>query len=131
MLSQPISISKMGLGDRQSMSSSNPRVKKLSRKTQFHCQVWRAIPPQKLTIFLDILLQQVERDCGHCRRYFHIASDMHNKVMDISGGSSSPGAHVIAWPKKADGSARNQLWYFDGNGIILSALNDFALTSKS
>jgi len=56
---------------------------------------------------------------------------MHGKVLDINGGSSAPGAKLIAWPKKAGGSARNQLWYFDGNGIILSALNDYALTAKS
>jgi len=66
-----------------------------------------------------------------CRRFFYIVSDMHNKVLDISGGSSKPGAKVIVWPKKPGGNNRNQLWYFDGNGIIRSALNDFAFTAKS
>jgi len=70
-----------------------------------------------------------ERDCG-CRRYFYIASDMHTKVLDIAGGSSLPEAKVIVWPKKAGIDRRNQLWYFDENGIIRSALNDFALTAK-
>jgi len=56
---------------------------------------------------------------------------MHNKVLDINGGSSAPGAKVIIWPKKASGDHRNQLWYFDESGIIRSALNDFALTAGS
>jgi len=56
---------------------------------------------------------------------------MHNKVLDISGGSSAPGAKVIVWPKKDGGDRRNQLWYFDENGIIRSALNDFAFTAES
>jgi len=58
-------------------------------------------------------------------------SDMHNKVLDINGGSSAPGAKVIVWPKKTGGDHRNQLWYFDEGGIIRSALNDFALTAGS
>lgn len=63
------------------------------------------------------------------RQLFFIVSDMHGKVLDIEGGSSAPGAKVIVWPKKNDGS-RNQLWYFDGQGIIRSALNDFAFEAK-
>jgi len=55
---------------------------------------------------------------------------MHTKVLDIAGGSSLPEAKVIVWPKKAGIDRRNQLWYFDENGIIRSALNDFALTAK-
>lgn len=61
--------------------------------------------------------------------YFYIVSDMHGKVLDIEGGSSGQGARVIVWGKKGDGS-RNQLWYADYQGIIRSALNDFALTAK-
>lgn len=64
------------------------------------------------------------------RRHFYIVSDMHGKVLDIEGGSSSPGARVIVWPKKASGDRQNQLWYFDENGLIRSALNDFALTAE-
>jgi len=56
---------------------------------------------------------------------------MHNKALDIRGGSSSPGAQVIMWPKKHGGNCMNQLWYFDEQGIIRSALNDFALTAQS
>lgn len=64
------------------------------------------------------------------RRHFYIVSDMHRKVLDIEGGSSNPGARVIVWPKKTSGDRQNQLWYFDENGIIRSALNDFALTAE-
>ena len=64
------------------------------------------------------------------RRHFYIVSDMHHKVLDIEGGSSTPGARVIVWPKKGGGDRQNQLWYFDENGIIRSALNDFALTAE-
>ena len=57
-------------------------------------------------------------------------SEMHRKVLDIEGGSSAPGARVIVWPKKTSGDRHNQLWYFDEQGIIRSALNDFALTAE-
>ena len=65
---------------------------------------------------------------GRCRRYFYIVSDMHRKVLDVEGGSSNAGTRVIVWPKKG---GSNQLWYFDENGIIRSALNDFALSANS
>jgi hypothetical protein len=63
------------------------------------------------------------------RQNFFIVSDMHGKVLDIEGGSSAQGAKLIVWPRKHDGS-RNQLWYCDYQGVIRSALNDFALTAK-
>jgi len=68
---------------------------------------------------------------GHYRGYFYIVSDMHSKVLDVSGSSPMPGTKVIVWPKKCDRQARNQLWYCDVNGIIRSAMNDFALTAPS
>jgi len=55
---------------------------------------------------------------------------MHNQVLDVAGGSSMPGAKVIVWPKKHGIDRQNQLWYFDANGIVRSALNDFALTAE-
>jgi len=55
---------------------------------------------------------------------------MHGKVLDVEGGSTSPGARVIVWPKNTCGNRQNQLWYFDENGLIRSALNDFALTAE-
>ena len=64
------------------------------------------------------------------RRDFHIVSEMHNKVLDISGGNPAAGAGVIVWPKKSP-VARNQLWYFDPQGVIHSALNDMVLETKS
>lgn len=70
---------------------------------------------------------------------------MHKKVLDIAGASEKSGAKVIVWPKKHSeacnidiagikltlNDARNQHWYFDANGIVRSALNDFALTAKN
>ena len=64
-------------------------------------------------------------------RCFYIVSDMNGKVLDIHSGSSKPGAKVIVWPKKLGCDNINQLWYFDGNGIILSAMNHYALTARS
>jgi hypothetical protein len=53
---------------------------------------------------------------------------MHGKVVDINGGSQSPGAKVIVWPKKSP-PAKNQLWYCDQQGFIRSALNDMVFSS--
>jgi hypothetical protein len=63
------------------------------------------------------------------RQNFYIVSDLHGKVLDIKGGSGAAGAEVIVWPKKHDGS-RNQQWFFDTQGIIRSALNEFALAAN-
>ena len=82
------------------------------------------------TIFVLTNGSTFESESGCCRRHFYIVSDMHQKVLDIEGGSKSPGARVIVWPKKVSSDCQNQLWYFDENGIIRSALNDFALTSE-
>ena len=65
-------------------------------------------------------------------RYFYIVSDMHGKVLDVRGSSPMPGTEVIVWPRKRrDYHVRNQLWYCDENGIIRSAMRDFALTAQS
>jgi len=55
---------------------------------------------------------------------------MNCKVLDIQGGSPVSGANVIMWPKKG-GRPTNQLWYFDSQGTIRSALNDFVLQAES
>lgn len=60
------------------------------------------------------------------RRRFYIVSEMNCKVMDIAGDNPCSGAKVIVWPRKA-GFCANQLWYFDSQGTIRSALNDMAL----
>jgi hypothetical protein len=62
------------------------------------------------------------------RRQFRIVSEMNCKVLDIRGGNPCSGTDVIMYPKKA-GHHKNQLWYFDSQGIIRSALNDMALDS--
>jgi len=60
------------------------------------------------------------------QRKFYIVSEMNCKVLDIRGGNPVSGTSVIMWPKKGSPES-NQLWYFDGQGIIRSALNDFAM----
>lgn len=47
-------------------------------------------------------------------------------MLDIERGNSNPDAKVIMYKKKSP-PGRNQLWYIDQQGIIRSALNDFAL----
>jgi len=61
---------------------------------------------------------------------FYIVSELNSKVLDIRGGSSSPGTQVIMWPRKHDRSP-NQLWYNDEQGCIRSSLNDYALEARS
>jgi Ricin-type beta-trefoil lectin domain-like len=64
------------------------------------------------------------------RPLFYIVSEMNCKVLDIQGGSPVSGARVIMWPKKS-GRPSNQLWYFDSQGVIRSALNDFVMEAQS
>jgi hypothetical protein len=63
------------------------------------------------------------------RQRFYIVSEMNCKVLDIRGDSPVSGAQVVMWPKKP-GHCANQLWYFDEQGIIRSALNNFALEAR-
>ena len=58
--------------------------------------------------------------------YFYIRTEKPEKVMDVRGGSTKPGAKVIIYEDKGD-MADNQLWYEDKNGVIRSKLNDYAL----
>jgi hypothetical protein len=62
-------------------------------------------------------------------RRFFIVSELHGKVLDIEGANRAPGAHVIVWPRKHD--CHNQLWYLDGQNVIRSSLNDFALDAQT
>lgn len=62
------------------------------------------------------------------RRRFYIVSEMHCKVLDVKGADPVTGVDAIMWPKKS-GYHPNQLWYFDSEGVIRSALNDMALDS--
>lgn len=64
------------------------------------------------------------------RPRFFIVSEMNGKVMDIKGDNASSGASVIMFPRKG-GNCPNQLWYFDEQGVIRSALNNFALEARS
>lgn len=61
------------------------------------------------------------------RRKFYIVSDLNRKVLDINGADTRLGSNVIMWPRKPYGQNHNQLWYFDAQGFIRSALNDMAL----
>jgi hypothetical protein len=54
---------------------------------------------------------------------------MNSLVLDVKGANASPGADVIMWNRKQQPS-KNQLWYLDHQGIIRSALNDFALEAR-
>jgi hypothetical protein len=61
------------------------------------------------------------------RRDFFIVSDLHGKVIDISGANAGPGAPVICYSRKPGPPSKNQLWYMDPQGLIHSALNDMVL----
>jgi len=64
------------------------------------------------------------------KRLFHIVSDLNGKVLDIKQGNTGPGTQVLMWSKHGS-NAKNQLWYTDGQGHVLSALNDMAFISES
>jgi len=53
---------------------------------------------------------------------FFIKSKMHGKVLDVSGGNTAPGTKVTMWDKHSK-PEKNQLWYTDPQGHIVSALN--------
>ena len=67
--------------------------------------------------------------CCCFRPRFFIISEMNSKVMDIKGDNAASGASVIMFQKKG-GNCPNQLWYFDDQGVIRSALNDYALEAR-
>jgi len=54
---------------------------------------------------------------------------MNGKALDIKDARPTPDAQVVMWVKGTN--SRNQQWYLDPQGNILSALNDFALYSPS
>ena len=60
-------------------------------------------------------------------RKFYIISEMNCKVLDINGANPVSGTKAIMWPRKPGPPASNQLWYFDSQGVIRSALNDFIM----
>lgn len=63
------------------------------------------------------------------RREFFIISDLNGLVLDVKGNNANPGAEVIMWNRKQQ-PAKNQLWYADQQGVIRSALNDFAIDAS-
>jgi hypothetical protein len=65
------------------------------------------------------------------RQEFYIVSELNGKVLDIKAGSKDAGAQVIMWTKGTSKEAKNQKWYFDQQGFIRSALNDFVFTAAS
>ena len=58
------------------------------------------------------------------RPQFRIVSAMYNKVIDIKGGKGHPGDLLVMMTPQI--GKKSQLWYFDAQGFIRSALNDFA-----
>jgi len=60
------------------------------------------------------------------RRDFYIVSEMNGKVLDVKGGNGKPGDDIVTWPRHSTPN-KNQLWYSDHQGIIRSAINDFAI----
>jgi len=61
---------------------------------------------------------------------FWIQSTFNDLVLDVDGGSTSPGAHVILWPKKGHHDSKNQLWRFTADGFIESAQTGLVLDIK-
>lgn len=64
------------------------------------------------------------------QREFQIISEMNNKLVDIKKAENTVGASVITYHKKTPPTA-NQLWYFDTDGFIRSALNDMVFFSAA
>lgn len=62
-------------------------------------------------------------------RPFYIISEMHGKVLDIEGANPAPGTSVIMLPKHHE-RQKNQLWYFDDQKVIRSALSDCVLEAS-
>jgi hypothetical protein len=62
-------------------------------------------------------------------RQFTITSELSGKVLDIERANANPDAKVIVYKKKSP-PGRNQLWYTDQQGVLRSALNDFALQAS-
>lgn len=60
------------------------------------------------------------------RQNYVIVSEMNGKVLDVEGGNTNPGAHVIVWDRHVP-PTKNQTFYTDPQGFLRSALNDFAL----
>ena len=58
------------------------------------------------------------------RKQFRIVSAMNNKVIDIEGGQGNPGDFVVMMTPQT--GKKSQLWYFDAQGYIRSAVNDYA-----
>lgn len=59
--------------------------------------------------------------------YFYIKSRLHGKVLDVKGGASAPGTHVIVWDQKRGGGCANQLWRLTPEGFIQSKASGLVL----
>lgn len=111
--------SRPGAGGRIFISNVNQKKQQAGHLFDFQFQV----PDNPVSAMAALSISQQPP-----RRRFHIVSEMHCKVLDIRGGNPCSGTEVIIWPKKS-GYHANQLWYFDSEGVIRSALNDMALDS--
>ena len=63
-------------------------------------------------------------------KYFAIRNQSSDKVLDVAGGNTKPGASIIMYKSK-ENRCNNQLWYEDQQGFIRSKLNDYLLTKES
>ena len=50
---------------------------------------------------------------------------MNNKTIDIGGGRGNPGDPIVMIPLQI--GKTSQLWYFDAQGYIRSAMNDYGV----
>lgn len=62
------------------------------------------------------------------RREFFIISEMNEKVVDIQGQNVNAGAHVITYHRQPE--QKNQLWFINAEGFIVSALNGMSFGSE-
>lgn len=67
---------------------------------------------------------------GPQHRKFFLQNDLYQRVLDVAGGNTQPGAQVVMHSRKKGKERTNQLWYMDNNGVIHSALNDLVLDTS-
>lgn len=114
-----VDMLKPGSGGRILITNNNKTKKQTAQMFDFQLKV----PEDPAAAMAALNISQPSP-----RRRFYIVSEMHCKVLDVKGADPVSGVDAIMWPKKS-GYHPNQLWYFDSEGVIRSALNDMALDS--
>jgi hypothetical protein len=56
-----------------------------------------------------------------------IQSKLNGFVLDIAGGSTAPGAAIIAFPKNGANGTPNQKWTLGAGGLLVSQLDNFVV----